>query len=116
MKKISSHLLGIEKGTVMLFSDYQHDGVMWTGEGPREFRKVVEFEQPFSDTPVVQVGMSMWDFDCNTNQRADIFAEMVNPEGFALVFRTWSDTRIARIRADWIAFGEVRNEDDWELY
>lgn len=101
----------------MLFSDYQHDGVMWTGNGPREIRKVIEFDQPFSDTPTVTIGMSMWDFDQATNQRADIAAEMVNPEGFAIVFRTWGDTRVARIRADWMAIGPVADEDDaWKLY
>lgn len=115
MRKLRSRLLGVENGSVMLFSDYQHDGVMWTGEGPREFRKVIEFDEPFSGIPMVQVGLSLWDFDKGTNQRADIFAEMVNAEGFALVFRTWGDTRIARARADWIAFGEVKGDDDWVL-
>jgi len=116
MKKLHSHLLGIENGSIMLFSDYQHDGVMWSGEGAREFRKVVVFDEPFLNTPVVQVGLSMWDFDKGANQRADIAAEMVNIEGFALVFRTWGDTRVARVRADWTAFGEVKDEDDWSLY
>lgn len=116
MKKLHSHLLGIENGSIILFSDYQHDGVMWAGSGEREFRKVVVFEEPFLSVPVVQIGLSMWDFDNGTNQRADISAEMVNNEGFALVFRTWSDTRIARVRADWIAFGEVKDEEDWTLY
>jgi len=115
MRKLRSRLLGVENGSVMLFSDYQHDGVMWIGEGPREFRKVIEFDEPFSSAPMVQVGLSLWDFDRGTNQRADIFAEVVNAEGFALVFRTWGDTRIARARADWIAFGEVRDDDDWVL-
>ncbi len=115
MRKLRSRLLGVENGSVMLFSDYQHDGVMWTGEGPREFRKIIEFDEPFSAVPVVQVALSLWDFDKGTNQRADIFAEMVNPEGFVLVFRTWGDTRIARARADWIAFGEVKDDDDWVL-
>jgi len=115
MKKLSSRLLGIENGSVMLFSDYQHDGAMWTGEGAREFRKNVVFDEPFVNTPIVQVGISMWDFDRGTNQRADLVAELINPEGFELVFRTWGDTRIARIRADWIAFGEVKDEEDWSL-
>ena len=116
MKKLNSHLLGIDNGTLVLFSDYQHDGAMWSGEGPREFRKIIEFSDSFSSTPIVQVSISMWDFDNKTNQRADISAEMVNPEGFALVFRTWGDTRVARIRADWTAFGETDSEDDWTLY
>ena len=46
---------------------------------------------------------------------ADISAEMVNPEGFVIVFRTWGDTRVARIRADWLAIGEISSEDDWEI-
>jgi hypothetical protein len=32
------------------------------------------------------------------------------------VFRTWGDSRVARIRADWMAIGEVSGEDDWEMY
>ena len=88
---------------------------MWTGEGARELRRVVEFEEPFLSDPVVQVSLSMWDMDQKTNQRADIAAEMVNREGFVIVFRTWGDTRVARVRADWIAMGEVRGEDDWDV-
>lgn len=117
MKKLRSHLLGIETGTSMLFSDYQHDGVMWTGSGPREIRKSVEFEEPFAEIPAVSIGMSMWDFDKGTNQRADISAELITCEGFSIVFRTWGDTRVARIRAEWTAMGEVVDEqDDWQLY
>ncbi len=88
---------------------------MWTGDGARELRRVVEFEEPFLSDPVVQVSLSMWDMDQKTNQRADIAAEMVNREGFVIVFRTWGDTRVARVRADWIAMGEVRGEDDWDV-
>ncbi|MCT8159619.1 H-type lectin domain-containing protein [Pseudoruegeria sp. SHC-113] len=115
MRKFQSHTLGIEQGSIVLFSDYQHDGVMWTGKGAREFRHVVSFDNPFSTPPMVQVGVSMFDFDRDTNQRADISAELITREGFAIVFRTWGDTRVARIRADWIAFGDVPNEDDWDV-
>lgn len=113
MRRIASHLIGVETGSVMLFSDYQDGGAMWTGEGPREIRRVVEFGEPFRSAPMVQVSISMWDIDGRSNQRADISAEMVNPEGFVIVFRTWGDTRVARIRADWLAIGEVSGEDDW---
>ena len=50
-----------------------------------------------------------------TNLRADLTAEHVSEKGFHLVFRTWGDTRIARIRADWTAIGPVRDEDDWDI-
>ena len=36
MKRIASHLIGIDQGDLMLFSDYEDDGEMWTGEGARE--------------------------------------------------------------------------------
>lgn len=115
MRRMASHLIGVDRGSVMLFSDYQDGGAMWTGEGPRELRRVVEFAEPLRSAPVVQVTISMWDMDRRTNQRADISAEMVNPEGFVIVFRTWADTRVARIRADWLAIGELSAEDDWNV-
>ena len=41
--------------------------------------------------------------------RADLTAENVSEKGFHLVFRTWGDTRVARVRADWLAIGAVRD-------
>ena len=41
MIKISQHKLGIQQGDTVLFSDFEHDGVMWTGDGPRQTRLVV---------------------------------------------------------------------------
>lgn len=116
MQRLSSHMLGVDQGSIVLFSDFQDGGAMWTGQGPRELRRAVEFSEKFKSVPVVQVSLSMWDMDQKSNQRADISAEMVNDEGFVIVFRTWGDTRVARVRADWIAIGEVRSEDDWALY
>lgn len=116
MRRLGSHLTGIDQGSVVLFSDFQDGGAMWTGEGPRELRKVVEFSEEFLTDPIIQVTMSMWDMDQKTNQRADISAEMINREGFVIVFRTWGDTRVARVRADWLAIGEIKGEDDWEVF
>ena len=45
----------------------------------------------------------------------DISAENVTATGFEIVFRTWADTRVARIRADWIAIGPAKDEDDWDV-
>ncbi len=115
MRRFASHLLGVEQGSIVLFADFKDGGSMWTGDGPRELRRLVEFSAPFRGDPVVSLSLSMWDMDQKTNQRADISAEMVNPEGFILVFRTWGDTRIARVRADWLAIGEARADDDWDI-
>ncbi|MFT6452559.1 MAG: hypothetical protein ACJA06_002061 [Halocynthiibacter sp.] len=116
MKKLRSQLIGVDQGSIQLFSDFQDGGAMWTGTGPRELRQIVEFSEPFATPPSVQVSMSMWDMDQKTNQRADLTAEMINEEGFLIVFRTWGDTRVARVRTDWIAFGELKDEEQWDLY
>jgi hypothetical protein len=31
------------------------------------------------------------------------------------VFRTWGDTRIARVRIAWMAIGELSEGDDWDV-
>jgi hypothetical protein len=107
--------IGIEQGSKILFSDYAHEGPMWSGSGPREVRHVQEFSEHFSEPPVVSLGVSMWDIAHQTNSRVDITTENISTTGFEIVFRTWSDTRIARLRADWIAIGRTRDEDDWEV-
>lgn len=115
MKRIQGHLLGIDQGRVNLFSDFATDGEMWTGTGTRERRQRVMFAEPFKSVPVVQVGLALWDMDAETNVRADIDAEDVTESGFNIVFRTWGDSRIARVRMSWTAFGEVKGDDDWEI-
>ena len=109
-------MLGVAQGSDVLFSDFEHDGDMWTGDGPRTHRKKVKFSEAFREPPVVHVSISMWDMDHNSNQRADITAEKITKNGFDLVFRTWGDSRVARIRADWLAIGELKHEDEWDLY
>lgn len=99
----------------MLFSDFENDGPMWTGTGQREIRKHIPFKEAFHSAPAVIVGLSLWDSDTRANLRADLGAENVTREGFDLVFRTWGDSRIARIRADWTALGAARDGDDWDL-
>ena len=115
MKRISSHPVGIAQGSRLMFSDFANDGPMWTGSGPRESRHIISFSEPFAAPPAVMVGISMWDMDGQTNLRADIMAERVTEKGFDLVFRTWSDTRVARIRADWTAIGPLPDEDAWDI-
>lgn len=116
MKRFPNHLLGIDTGDVSLFSDFENDGEMWTGHGPRERRKAIRFRQSFRSAPVVQVAVSLWDVDTNSAMRAQVAAEEITNDGCDLVFRTWADTRVARIRLNWIAFGELPHADDWELY
>lgn len=115
MKKLQNHLIGIDQGDVLLFSDFEDDGEMWTGNGPRKVVRPVVFSQGYKSLPSLQVALSMWDMDHQTNARADIRAEEVTREGFNLVFRTWGDTRVARARAIWTAIGAVAHDDDWDV-
>lgn len=116
MKRMRNHLIGVDQGDLVVFSDFETGGEMWTGRGQRERTKRVSFEEPFRHIPVVQVSLSMWDMDAGAVLRGDLSAEAITEEGFDCVFRTWGDTRIARIRVNWLAFGEMRQSDDWELY
>jgi hypothetical protein len=115
-RRISGNPVGIQQGTRVLFSDFIDDGPMWAGAGQRESRHHIRFRDAFAEAPAVMVGVSMWDLDKGTNMRADLKAENITESGFELVFRTWDDTRIARVRADWTAIGPLPDEDAWDLY
>jgi len=116
MQRFSNHLFGVTQGHVNLFADYLTDGDMWTGSNERERRQRVLFDEPFRSPPVVQVSISLWDVDTEPALRAELYADDIDAEGFDVVFRTWSDSRIARINVAWTAMGELPHEDDWELY
>jgi hypothetical protein len=115
MQKFDRGSFGVVQGSRVLFSDFADGGPMWTGSGDRESRHVITFREGFRSPPVVMVSISMWDIDHKHNGRADLTAENISETGFHLVFKTWGDTRIARIRADWTAFGAIRSEDEWEI-
>lgn len=116
MERFHTGHFGIEQGQSVLFSDFEHDGPMWTGKGRREIRVPVRFREPFQGAPTVFLAPDMWDFDSRTNQRADLHAEKVSETGFEIVFRTWGDTRVARLRVSWLAMGAAAADEDWALY
>jgi len=113
MQVLVREAIGIAQGDELLFSDFADDGEMWTGEGARERRKRVLFDPPFRTLPSVHVGLSLWDTDCNTNARMEVSAQNVAADGFDIVFCTWGDTRVARVRVGWIAIGPAYHDDDW---
>lgn len=115
MRRFKGHIVGVDRGSLIMFSDFEDGGDMWTGQGRREARRPVAFTGRFRSPPVVQVSLSMWDVDSAQNMRVDISADAITAEGFDLVFRTWGDSRVARVRADWLAIGEQYSEEDWEL-
>lgn len=115
MKRLRNHLIGVERGSTRLFSDFDSQGPMWTGTGPRQVVTPVRFSQAFRTAPVVHVTPDMVDMDQATNQRWDIAARNVTRAGFEIVFKTWADSRIARVRAGWLAIGELNDPDQWDL-
>ncbi|MGR3503142.1 H-type lectin domain-containing protein [Pseudaestuariivita sp.] len=115
MKKFSGRDIVIDDGRVDLFSDFEEGGPMWTGSGPRERRRKIIFAEGFDAPPMVHVGIALWDMDNRTNLRVDVRAENVEHDRFDVVFRTWGDTRVARVHVNWLAIGSQRNSDDWDV-
>ncbi|MGR3365392.1 MAG: H-type lectin domain-containing protein [Maritimibacter harenae] len=115
MWRIRTHRMGIDRGSQLLFSDFANDGAMWAGEGHRDIRVLIPFSERFVTPPVVMVGMSMLDVANDANTRVDISSDNVTETDFEIVFHTWGDTKVARARADWMAFGEVADDDDWDV-
>ena len=115
MRRFGQHRIGVAQGEVVLFNDYLNDGLMWAGEGQREARSHVAFAEPFVEPPVVMARLTMFDMSNSANARADVSAEDATRIGVALVFRTWGDTRVARVRIGWTAIGPVRDDDDWDI-
>ena len=115
MRKLDNNVVGIDQGDVVLFSDFEDDGQMWTGDGPRVARVPVVFSEKYMSMPNVYVSVSMLDMSNNANIRADLQAEDVTTSGFNIVFRTWGDTQVARCRVAWQSIGPVQADDVWEL-
>ena len=116
MKELRGNRIGIDQGDLVLFSDFEDNGEMWTGCGQRERRRRIKFSEVYSEPPVVQLSLSLWDMDAATVLRADLSAEAVTTDGFDMVFRTWGDTRVARVRVAWMALGQLQSDDEWDVH
>ncbi|PWJ15099.1 H-type lectin domain-containing protein [Jannaschia seohaensis] len=116
MRRLRNHMIGIDQGSEMLFSDFAEGGPMWVGEGPREVRCRVTFSEPFRSPPALMTGLALLDIDSSANLRLDLSHGEVTREGAELILKTWGDSRLARLRADWSAIGEVAGSDEWDLY
>lgn len=113
MKKIFATVLGIDQGDVLLFSDFEEDGEMWSGEGLRESITPVTYSADFRDAPSVHLSIKLLDMASGSNTRYDLDARNITEAGFDIVFRTWGDTKIARVAVHWQAIGAARYQDDF---
>lgn len=115
LKKLNSHRVGVENGSTHLFSDFADGGEMWAEQGKRTRNISVKFSENFLKPPSIQIGFGMWDIANGANTRVDIEAENITESGFTIKFQTWGDTQIARMRANWIAIGEVESDEIWDV-
>ena len=90
MQRIESHIVGVDQGDIVLFSDFEKDGDMWSGNGPREARASINFSESFRTVPTVRCWLTMWDVSNETIARMDVAAEAVTETGCELIFRTGS--------------------------
>ena len=115
MRKHTTGTIGIEQGDVVLFSDFEDDGKMWTGDGPRVSTTHVAFSETYFSIPNVMVSASMMDVSNDAYLRFDLQAENIKESGFDIVFRTWGDSQVARVRVAWQSIGAVADDDAWDL-
>jgi hypothetical protein len=115
MLKLRTNEIGVQQGDQEVFSDFATGGEMWTGEGERERRLTVTFDEAYAQPPAVHVSMALVDLHSGPNFRTEVVPENIEKDRFDLVFRTWMDTRVARVRLSWLAIGPLANEDDWDV-
>lgn len=86
------------------------NGVFDTGE-PGQFNNphkiTVLFDQPYSETPNIQFGLS--DYDAN-NSSVRVAAKITDPSptGFVAEIKTWANSSIFYAQYNWIAIGAPR--------
>lgn len=109
---IASPLDGLQiiVGEGEVFNHVDTNNYMWSGEGDRVVRQALQFDLPFSNLPLISLGVTGVDASRAQNQRYYLRAENVTRFGFDLVFITWDDTKIARACASWTATGSQKRK------
>ncbi|WP_455212738.1 H-type lectin domain-containing protein [Kaarinaea lacus] len=76
-------------------------------EGSRTFVSSVLFDVPFSNVPIVHVGLSGFDIDQRDSARISVHAEAITSNGFDMRIKTWRNTRVYQVEVSWIALGQT---------
>lgn len=114
MTKYISTALETESGDLLIFSDLEDRGDMWTGSGDRSRTARVNFTKLFRETPLVNIAIKMMDAETGTNLRYDLILEDVSTTGFDVRLKTWQDTKIIRASINWTAIGAGFEDGDWD--
>ncbi|MBV8611957.1 MAG: hypothetical protein JO034_31510, partial [Singulisphaera sp.] len=117
VNSVGANWLALESGRVALsgesFGTARTEVAAWElvqGIGEREYVKHVTFSKRFDTPPQVVVGTSLLDVDQSKNTRVEVSARNVTPEGFDLVFRTWFDSIVYNLGANWLALEQAHGE------
>ena len=65
----------------------------------------VPFDTPFASPPVIQIGLTGFDFDQSDSSRLTVKAEKITEEGFNAVISTWAATHVYAVEFNWLAIG-----------
>jgi hypothetical protein len=108
-QQTTSPLMGVQIVTASgeLFNHVDDNGPMWADSGDREVRFKLQFATSFQRPPHITLGISGMDSSCTQNLRFSLSTDLVTPEGFVIVFKTWGDTKIARASVNWSAIGQA---------
>lgn len=108
-QQMTAPLVGVQiiSASGELFNHVDDNGPMWANDGDREVRFRVRFATAFHRPPHVTLGISGLDSSNAQNLRFSLFAEGITHEGYDIVLKTWSDTRIARASVNWSAIGQA---------
>jgi hypothetical protein len=89
---------------------FTHSDAGWTllepgSDRARSYAARVEFEQPFTQAPIVHAGLSGFDIENGDAARVKLKLCAVRPEGFDVEVETWFETRIWSLDVSWLAIG-----------
>ncbi len=79
----------------------------WVGEDhpDRTYQIPFQFAVPFSEVPVLHLGLTGFDHDQRTSSRVRLTVSNLTPEGFIVNITTWRDTRVYGVEFSWLALG-----------
>eukprot|EP01132_Coremiostelium_polycephalum_P011543 gene11543-14138_t len=76
-----------------------------TGTGPRVSYKTVTFPVPFKTVPKVSIALSQVEaYDISEIESYSVEAINVSTTGFVAAFRTWGNTKVYSVYANWLAY------------
>ncbi len=103
----------VESGQITMFEDFENEGPMWSGDGERRAKKFVEFRRPFISRPIIHLAVNLMDVRTDSMIRYELDSEQVTNESFDLIFKTWGDSKFARVRVAWMAIGTSIRDEFW---